>query len=181
MNLDIIDKLVRAMEREELDAIVLMSPENFAYTTGFIVPSQPILRWRHAAVVVTRDGRSALLAVDMEATTVRDREPGTELRVWVEFEGNAMPVLADLLRDLGLGSSRLGIETGYMPARDADELRRLLPTARWEAADGLLDRMRMVKTPRELDVLRRVSRITDAAIREALMSVKTGNTEMDLA
>ena len=39
MNLDIIDKLVKAMEREELDAIVLLSPENFAYATGFIVPS----------------------------------------------------------------------------------------------------------------------------------------------
>ena len=39
----------------------------------------------------------------------------------------------------------------------------------------------MVKTPRELDVLRRVSRITDAAIREAFMSVKIGDTEMDLA
>ncbi len=181
MNLDIIDKLVRAMEREELDSIVLMSPENFAYTTGFIVPSQPILRWRHAAVVVTRDGRSSLLAVDMEATTVRDREPGTDLRVWAEFEGNAMPVLAGLLRDLGLGSSRIGIETGYMPARDAEELRRLLPSARWETVDGLLDRMRMVKTPRELDVLRRVSRITDAAIQEAFKSVKTGDTEMDLA
>ena len=89
---------------------------------------------------MTRDGRSALLAVDMEATTVRDREPGTDLRVWAEFENDAMPVLADLLRDLGLASSRVGIETGYMPARDADALRRLLPAARWEPADGLLDR-----------------------------------------
>ena len=42
-----------------------MSPENFAYVVGFIVPSQPVLRWRHAAAVVTRDGRRALLTVDM--------------------------------------------------------------------------------------------------------------------
>ena len=98
MNQDIIDRCVAALEQEDLDAIIAMSPENFAYVTGFIVPSQPILRWRHAAVVITRDGRRALFTVDMEATTVKDLESGEDVHVWEEFEEDAMPVLADLLR-----------------------------------------------------------------------------------
>ena len=57
VNQDIIERCVAAMEDEDLDGIIAMSPENFAYVAGFIVPSQPILRWRHAAVVITRDGR----------------------------------------------------------------------------------------------------------------------------
>ena len=59
MNQDIIDKCVAAMAEEDLDAIIALSPENFAYVTGFIVPSQPVLRWRHAAAVITRDGKRA--------------------------------------------------------------------------------------------------------------------------
>jgi Xaa-Pro dipeptidase len=75
MNADIIDRCRAAMEAEDLDGLVAMSPENFAYVTGFIVPSQPVLRWRHAAVVLTRDGREALYTVDMEAATVRSLAP----------------------------------------------------------------------------------------------------------
>lgn len=181
MNGDVVEKLVRVMEQSDLDALVLMSPENFAYVTGFVVPSQPLLRWRHAIAVVTRDGRSALLSVDMEATTVREREPDQDVWVWAEFDHNCMPVLADLLVDLDLGSAQVGIETAYFPVGDADDLRKILPDVRWRSADRLLDLVRMIKTPREVEILRRVSRITDSAIAEAFDSVKLGNTEMDLA
>jgi Xaa-Pro dipeptidase len=181
MNADIVAKQVAAMAEADLDALVAISPENFAYVTGFVVPSQPVLRWRHAAAVTTRDGRTALLAVDMEATTVRDRAAGVEVRVWREFEDDAMPVLAALLRDLGLGEARVGIETDYLPARDMARLRAGLPGTRWEPAERLLGRLRMVKTPRELALMRRISRITDGALEAALRSVRAGSTEMDLA
>lgn len=181
MNQDILDKCVQAMEAEDLDGLIAMSPENFAYVAGFIVPSQPVLRWRHAAVVMTRDGRSSLYAVDMEASTVRALEPEADVRIWEEFAEDAMPVLAGLLRDLGLESARVGLETDYMPARDMERLTGLLPGVRWEPAHGIFNRLRLVKTPRELELMRRLSRITDRSIREAFESVHAGDTEMDLA
>ena len=45
-----------AMIDAGLDAIIAVSPENFAYLTGFVVPSQADLRWRHATAVLTADG-----------------------------------------------------------------------------------------------------------------------------
>lgn len=181
MNADVVAKQVAAMAAGDLDAMVAISPENFAYVTGFVVPSQPVLRWRHAAVVTTRDGKTALLSVDMEATTVRGRADGVEVRVWQEFERNAMPVLAGLLRDLGLADARIGIETDYLPFGDMDVLRSLLPRVRWEAVEGPFNRLRMLKTPRELELLRRLSRLTDRALETALRSVRAGSSEMDLA
>jgi Xaa-Pro dipeptidase len=83
--------------------------------------------------------------------------------------------------DLGLNAGRIGVETDYLPARDLEQLRSRLPKVRWEAAEGLFDRMRMVKSPREVDLLRRLSRITDAAIGNALGAVRAGDTELDLA
>jgi Xaa-Pro dipeptidase len=181
MNQDIVDRCVSAMDAEDLDGLIAMSPENFAYVAGFIVPSQPILRWRHAAVVVTRHGRTALYTVDMEASTVRSLEPQAEVRVWEEFAEDAMPVLADLLAALGLRSARVGIETDYLPARDMERLTRLLPEVRWQPAQPLFNRLRLVKTPRELELMRRLARITDRSIKEAFQSVQAGGTEMDLA
>ena len=43
------------MKAAQLDAIVASSPENFAYVTGFMSPTQPLMRWRHAMAVVTAD------------------------------------------------------------------------------------------------------------------------------
>jgi Xaa-Pro aminopeptidase len=181
MNSDIVIKCVAACESHDLDAIVAMSPENVAYLVGFVVPSQPVLRWRHAAAVVTRDGRRAILTVDMEATTVTNLEPDEDVRVWQEFQENAMPVFAGLLLDLGLASSRIGLETDYLPVRDMEALTSLLPEASWEPAHGIFNRLRMIKTPRELDLMRRLAGITDRSIKEALEGVRAGDTEMDLA
>src|SRR5260221_14333083 len=98
MRQDVIARLLRAMREAGLDAIVSISPESFAYVTGFLSPTQPLMRWRHAMALVTADPRVALAVVDMEASTIRAKAPpGTEVAVWREFAFDAMEVLADLL------------------------------------------------------------------------------------
>src|SRR3982751_1851892 len=127
MRQDIIARQVGAMGAAGLDAIVSVSPENFAYVTGFLSPTAPIMRWRHAMALVTASGATTLAVVDMEADTLRSKAPvGTEIAVWREFEFDAMAVLADLLRKHGLASASIGIELDYLPAGDFTALRELL-------------------------------------------------------
>ncbi len=112
--------------------MVSISPENFAYVTGFLSPTQPLMRWRHAMALVTADGKVALVVVDMEANTIRAKAPaGTEIAVWREFKFDAMDVLAELLRKHGLAKARIGIEMDYLPAGDLAALQELLPEARF--------------------------------------------------
>jgi Xaa-Pro dipeptidase len=174
-------RLGEAMRRAGLDALVCLSPENVAYTAGFVVPSQPLMRWRHAATVLTADGTQAMVCVDMEETTVRGARPSLDVRVWAEFGGSAMAALAGLISDLGLAGGRVGIELGYLPVRDHAELIRLLPKLTLTAADDLLTRCRQLKTTAEIELLTRLSRISDQAIRDACESVAAGSSEMDLA
>jgi len=181
MRKEIISRQRDAMVEAGLDALVANSPENFAYTTGFVVPSQHLMRWRHAMAVITRHGREALLIVDMEESTVRTRIPGLEIRVWGEFTDRPMEVLANLLRDLGLEEGTIGLEMDYLPARDLEQLKDFLPKAHLSSAQALYSRLRQVKTPEEIALMRQLSRITDQAIGEAFHSVQQGMTEMDLA
>ncbi len=169
------------MQASGLDAMISCSPENFAYLTGFVVPSQPLIRHRHAMVIVTADGRTAIFGVDMEATTIRRREPDTPSRIWAEFTDNAMAVLADLLKGLGLDSGRIGIEMDYLPAGDYGQLRQELPQATFVANEAILARLRQIKTRDEIDLLRWLSRIADQSITDALAAVKAGDSEMDIA
>jgi Xaa-Pro dipeptidase len=181
MRQEIVDRQATAMREAGLDAMISCSPENFAYLTGFVVPSQPLIRHRHAMVIVTATGETAIFGVDMEATTISRREPDTPARIWAEFTDNAMAVLADQLKQLGLASSRIGIEMDYLPAGDFDRLRRALPQAGFAPDEAILARLRQIKTKDEIDLLRRLSRIADQSITDALASVRAGDSEMDIA
>src|SRR5918997_6481853 len=129
MRKEIVQRQVHAMRESGLDAMISCSPENFAYLTGFVVPSQPLIRHRHAMVIVTADAKTAIFGVDMEATTIRRREPDTPARIWAEFTDSAMLVLAEQLKALGLESARIGIEMDYLPAGDFTRLSTALPRA----------------------------------------------------
>ena len=181
MRPEIIERQRRIMADNGFDALVAISPENFAWTTGFVVPSQPILRWRHAMVVVKADGTHAVVSVDMEETTVCNRLPGEEVRVWGEFDGNAMKCLAALLSDMGLSAGRIGIEMDYVPAGDFVTLRDALPKATFSKAEHLFARSRQIKTPDEITLLRRLSRIANSSITDAFTAVQAGSSEMDIA
>ena len=181
MRKEIVERQVQAMQASGMDAMISCSPENFAYLTGFVVPSQPLIRHRHAMVIVTADGRTAIFGVDMEATTIRRREPDTPSRIWAEFTDDAMSVLADQLKALGLESKKIGIEMDYLPAGDFARLVKSMPKASFVADEAILARMRQIKTRDEIELLRRLSHIADQSITDALSAVKTGDSEMDIA
>jgi Xaa-Pro aminopeptidase len=177
----IIERQVQALAEHGLDAMISCSPENFAYAAGFVVPSQPLIRHRHAMVILTADARVELFAVDMEASTVKRRAPEVPTRIWAEFTDDAMRVLAEQLKALGLAQGRIGIEMDYLPAGDMLRLQAALPQARFERCEQILARLRQLKTVDEIALLRRLSRIADQAITDALAAVKAGDTEMDIA
>lgn len=177
----ILNRVVAQLKSTGLDAVVALSPENVTYVSGFVVPSQSLMRWRHAACVVTTDGKVSMVAIDMEATTVRAHAGVTDLRIYREFSDDPMAKLAELLSDHGLSGSRVGIEMDFIPAKDFETLRRLLPGAQWAEAETLFNRARQVKSPRELALLRELSKVTDRAIYGALKSAKIGMSEFELA
>ena len=181
MRREILDRQVQAMCAAGLDAMISCSPENFAYLTGFVVPSQPLIRHRHAMTIVTADAKAAIFGVDMEATTIKRREPDTPTRIWAEFTDSAMLVLADQLKTLGLESAHIGIEMDYLPAGDFARLAKALPNATFEPDEAILARLRQIKTKDEIELLRRLSRIADRSITDALAAVKAGDSEMDIA
>jgi Xaa-Pro aminopeptidase len=181
MNTDILTKIAAVAAANNLDAIIATSPENFAYLAGFVVPSHHILRWRHSMLVVKPDETVAAFTVDMEETTVAGKLPGIPLTSWGEFTDTSMEVFAGLLRDLSLSRGRIGIETDYLPARDLEILTRELPNVEFVAAQDMFNRARMIKTGRELNLLRKLSRVSDEGIADALHGAEIGSSEMKMA
>src|SRR5260370_35085918 len=69
----------------------------------------------------------------------------------------------------------------YLPVGDFTALVELLPQAGLVPAQRLLSRLREIKTPTEIEILRRLSRIADQSITKAYHAVGAGSTEMDIA
>jgi len=181
MDQEIIARLQERVSAEGWDAVVASSPENVTYVSGFVVPSQSLMRWRHAACIVTADGRVTMVAIDMEATTVKAHAGISDLRIYREFSDDPMDKLAEALSDLGIDRGRVGLEMEFLPAKDFATLQRRLPHVTWTAADGLFNKSRQIKTAGEIALLRSLSKLTDHAIGAALRSAKAGMTEMELA
>lgn len=181
MKPEILRRQREAMRSAGLDAMIAGSPENFAYTAGFVVPSQPLIRHRHAMVIVPVDDSPALFAVDMEASTVAAKAGNAPTTIWHEFTDDPMAILSDQLVGLGLGAARIGIEMDYMPAGDMARLKAALPKARFAPCEEIFARLRQIKVPEEVDLLRRLSQIADRAITDTFRAVRAGDTEMDIA
>jgi Xaa-Pro aminopeptidase len=181
MDQEIITRLRKRISGAGLDAIVALSPENLTYVSGFVVPSQSLMRWRHAACVLTADGRIAMVAIDMEATTVKAHADITDLRIYREFTDDPMDKLAEALKDLKLDHSKVAIEMDYLPAKDFATLQKIIPGVQWVAGDPIFNQARQIKTADELAVLRTLSKLTDKAIGDTLMAAKIGMSELELA
>jgi len=181
MDQEIIARLRKRVATEGLDAIIAVSPENVTYVSGFVVPSQSLMRWRHAICIVTADGRISMVAIDMEANTVKAHAGIDDLRVYREFTEDPMDKLADTLKDLKLDRGKIGIEMEFLPAKDFTALQKNLLAVQWVAGDTIFNKARQLKTAKELELLRSLSKLTDKAIGDTLRQAKVGMSEMDLA
>jgi Xaa-Pro dipeptidase len=65
--------------------------------------------------------------------------------------------------------------------RLAETLAAGLPEVRWADASGLVEDLRLVKSPRELDYTRRAAALADAMVQAAMKTAGVGVNEREIA
>lgn len=83
-------------------------------------------------------------------------------------------LLGDLLVERGLGRGRIGVDLEFMPAADFEALRHALPEIVWVDGSEVLRRLRAVKTPSEIERLRRAARAAEAGLTRMAAAVRPG-------
>jgi Xaa-Pro dipeptidase len=164
--MDRIQAVRTALHEAGLDAIVCALPANVLMLTGY----WPVTGT--AVAVATRDETAVLAPEDEEDiaegssfASVRRFTPGSLMDLRDTTGAVRRPLLA-LARRLGLQRARIGVErrAAWQPAPYAsmhlylEDLPGLLvdglPAAHFTGADRLLDRLRSVKTPQEVERIR---------------------------
>jgi Xaa-Pro aminopeptidase len=94
----------------------------------------------------------------------------SELNVKSSGSVDAMEKAVDYARRLAPKAKRIGVELAFVPADAADVLRKAFPSSEIKDALFVLERLRAVKAPEELDMLRIAS---DAVIDSMAAVIKT--------
>jgi Xaa-Pro aminopeptidase len=170
-------KLRSAMTRRKLDVAILASPENVFYLTG-------LDHWGYFAphlLLVPLDGQPVLVTRAMERVTIEKQVIAAEFRGHADGE-TAADLAARVIGERGLAGRRIGLEywTSGLSHGLALTLQARLD-ARWSDISNLVDQIRLVKSPREQELLRCAARVTDAAAGAAIAAIADGAAERDVA
>ena len=170
----------QAMEREGLAALLLFRPESHYYLTGYDTFGYVFFQ----CLVLTADGRLALLTRAPDRLQARFTSVICDVRVWVDAPG-AQPAreLRALLAEQGLAGRTLGVEwESYgLTARNGQRLAAALEGFCVLAdASELVTRLRLVKSPAELAYVRRAAALADDALAAARAETRPGAFEGDI-
>jgi len=169
-----------------IDGILLSGEHNIDYYAGFRHHAPWSLFARPYLAAINADGRAALVTHGFLAEEMRRAGAIEDIRVYTRSGTAPVELIAATLRELGLGSGRIGAELGYeqrlgMSVEDFAALGKALPAASFVDASALIWRQRMVKSPAELALLRRAAAITARAFEACFAAARPGVSEIELA
>jgi len=162
----------------DLDGIVISVPESIYYLTG-------LDHWGFFAchmLIVPRDGEMVLVARRMEGITVANQVTNARFLGHADHE-DPVDYAVQALCELGLAGGRLGLELRslFLTPRIADGLREKTTGTLWRDASGLVDGLRLVKSPLEMAYIRQAAAAADAGTLAAIAAIRDGTSDHEVA
>lgn len=196
------DELARARSfLRELDAdwALLSSPENVTYVSHYEVPIEfgPLAQLNYGPVLAlfgVQEEASLLVTNRYYAAAVRQQTTFDRvidfgiLEVFEPFEkqdrrNNFVSALQQALKKANLGNApiKLAVEERTLPLIAWQTIQSELPHVELVAADEALARARMIKTPREIGLLKAAAEVVNVAHKELMrLTREAGMSEFEL-
>jgi ectoine hydrolase len=182
---DRLAKTRKAMDAKGIELLIVSDPSNMAWLTGYdgwsfyvhqavIVPpiGEPV--WYGRAQDVNGAKRTAYLG--------NDHIVGYADKYVQSTERHPMDYLAQVLAERRWDRFVIGVEMDnyWFSAAAFASLQKHLPNARFTDATALVNWQRAVKSPTEIDYMRRAARIVEAMHRRIVDKVEIGMRKCDL-
>ncbi len=194
------------MKRDGLDAVIATCPENVTYSSGFWAMSQWVRRGPQAYVLHPREGQPCVIAnsgildlvadqdisvddirrygffqLDVDVTAALDATDRHQQRLFAgEAYKGPVEALVAAMTERGFTRGKVGIDEMGITPQCMEQLKTLLPEVSFVRAFALFERVRAIKTPQEIEILRTAARITERAIDAALAVAREGVTEREM-
>jgi Xaa-Pro dipeptidase len=163
------------MDADGLDALIAFSAASTFYLSGCFNDEQLYVRDQLSMVVVEREGVPTYVVCNTEEAMARSTGWLQDVRSYVAGF-SPIEALTGVLRERGLESARLGLETEFLPIASYRKLAAGLPKATLLQADAVLARARWVKTAAEIERIQHAVVTSDQAVHAAWRRCHPGDT-----
>lgn len=161
-----LEQLREQFDKNHADGLIVMSPYNRRYLTGFTGTA--------GVVLITED--RAMFITDFRYTAqAEDQIFGFEI---IEHQGPIHEEVAAQVKKAGL--KRVAFEKDHVTFSQYETWKDALD-AELKPVSGLVEKMRLIKTPEEIDVIQKAVDIADAAFEHIQTYIKPGVREIDVS
>lgn len=169
--------LMKRMQEEKLDAMLLFAQESMYWLTGYDTFGYSFVQ----CLVVKSDGSKVLLTRPADHRQAMRTSNLTDIRAWIVW-GESSPIgqLKDLLFDLDLLGTRIGVEyeTHGMTGNIGLEIQQELNSfADLSDASRIIPLLRAIKSEEELVVIRKAAALADQAYDAGWAEIGPGAKE----
>jgi Xaa-Pro aminopeptidase len=162
------ERLARVLADEGIDVLMVSSPVNVTYLTGFSGDSTVLLLGRDRILLVSDSRYTGQLADECSGLPTHIRPPSQKLP----------EAVAEVVNRLGVRS--IGFESGAVTVAEFEFLRELTPSLDWKGGEERVERLRMVKDSSELAQIRTAIDVAERAFTVFRSLLRPEDTEKDL-
>jgi Xaa-Pro dipeptidase len=163
-----------------LDGLLMFRQESMFYLTGYDTFGYCFFQ----CLYLGADGRFALLTRAPDLRQAQHTSVIEDIRIWVDRDGHTpADDLREMLDDFGCRGQELGVEYEAYGLTAANGKRldaALAGFCALEDASDLVSRQRVVKSPAEIEYVRRAAELADDGLDEALKLISPDADEGDI-
>ena len=159
------------MEGRGLDAVYISRPVSIAYLTGFF--ADPHERLMGLSV---RPASATLIVPALEQQRASERAADVEIAAWRDGEDPYALVARALPR-----TAEVGVEKDHLTLAVAEAITTRGGISELIDVGAEIRRMRLLKTPEEVEHLARAAAITDEVTDDVISKLRAGESEVDVA
>ena len=182
-----LDRYQRAqalMERDGLDALVVSEKNNYWYFSGLISYQLDHIQ-RPQICILPKTGKPFLLVYGNDKAKAKALPWVGEVRAYTDVPF-PQEMIAASIKEMGLGESKLGFELGDdqrlgFPVNYLTRLTEALPKLEIKDGTAALTEMRIIKSPREVEFMRKACEISVQAYDRFLPQLRPGMTRREVA
>ena len=181
-----VERLHALMDRDGLSAVVLRSGTNFTYLAGFDYAGTLARHLdfsdspRGVLIVWPRFHEPVLVLNRFAVDRARRDSWISDIVVFDDYGESLYERAAKVVHDLGLGNECVGFEKTVVSAADWAVLESALPSATIADCARMMEEVRWIKTPGEVQRIREAARILDEVYLDVFPTVRAGERECDV-
>jgi Xaa-Pro aminopeptidase len=172
------------MDRDGLDALVVSEKNNYWYFSGLISYQLDHIQ-RPQICILPKSGKPLLLVYGNDKAKAKALPWVGEVRAYTDVPF-PREMIAGCVKEMGLGEAKLGFELGDdqrlgFPVNYLSGLTEALPKAEIKDGTAALTEMRIIKSPQEIDFIRKACEISVNAYARCLPQLRPGMTRREVA